>query len=171
MTSPPAPTGDPYVPFAPRLGGMSALLSSVVTVIRPQLSTNTGGAASVTWSPLTAILDPVVNIPGQLRCRLDLQFIRRGVDQPPAVAAGRAPDRVGVMYYIPVTDVNGIPLVQAGDRAVTLTGPVYGVFEIRNLPDVALDFVGGHHVEVQIVEVSQNLQPGSVTPFPRPGTT
>jgi hypothetical protein len=171
VTTPPAPVGTPYTPYAPRLGGMAALLSSVVSVIRPQLVAGSGGGASVTWSELTDIIDPQLNVPGQMRCRIDLQFIRRGTDQPPAVAAGRAPDRVGVMYFIPATDENGVPLVLAGDRAVTVSGPVFGVFDIRQIPDVALDFVGGHHVETQVVEVAQNLKPGSVTPFPRPGTT
>jgi hypothetical protein len=34
------------------------------------------------------------------------------------------------------------------------------------IPEVAQDFTGAHHVEIQVIEVSQALQPGSITPFP-----
>jgi hypothetical protein len=169
MTTPPAAAGSPYTQYAPRLGGMLALFNSVVAVTRASLTANVQGSASASWTQLTGILDPQLNIPGQMRCRIDLQFIRRGVDQPPAVQAGRAPDRVGVLYFMPVTDAYGVPLVLAGDRIVTVSGPVYGTFDIRQLPDVAQDFIGGHHVETQIVEVAQSLQSGP-QPFPRPGT-
>jgi hypothetical protein len=47
-----------------------------------------------------------------------------------------------------------------------VAGPVFGTFEMRVIPDVAQDYVGAHHVEVQVIEVSQSLQPGSPTPFP-----
>ena len=77
---------------------------------------------------------------------------------------------------MPVTDpLTGIPYVQAGDRLVCIQDPitralpVFGTFEIRQVPDVAQDFIGGHHIETQVVEVSESLQPGSPTPFPGSG--
>ena len=166
-------TPTPYVPYAPLQGGLQAMFTSVVQVTRAQVGLSAQGDASVSWEPLTEILDPGLNQAGLMRCRLDLQFIRRGIDQPAPVIAGKAPDRVGVIYYLSAVDpATGIPLVLAGDRVVcvphpvTSRLPVFGTFELRQVPDVAQDYVGGHHVETQIVEVSQSLKPGSVTPFP-----
>jgi hypothetical protein len=56
--------------------------------------------------------------------------------------------------------------VLAGDRLRCVAGPVFGTFEIRVVPDPAQDYVGTHHIEVQVIEVAQALQPGSPTPFP-----
>ena len=35
--------------------------------------------------------------------------------------------------------------------------PVKGTFEIRVMPDEAIDFSDQHHIEVQIIESNQNL--------------
>jgi hypothetical protein len=145
---------------------MRALYHSMVQVTRLAATITADGSATMTWSPITAVVDLFLNAPGYLMCRLDLQFIRRGIDQPAALVAGKAPDRVGVVYYDPVTDTSGVPLVLAGDRLVCVSGPVMGTFDIRVVPDVAQDFLGAHHVETQVVEVSQSLQPGSIQPFP-----
>lgn len=138
-----------------------------------QSSGDGAGTATVSWAPISAVLDPTLGA-GQQRCRLDLQFIRRGIDQPAPMIAGRAPDRVGVAFFLPVTDANGRPLVRAGDRLVCIadpnTGrlPVFGTFEIRTPPDVAQDMLGGHHVEVQIVEVAES-NINTTTPYPFTG--
>ena len=95
---------------------------------------------------------------GQVTCRLDLNFVRPGKDQPPAIVAGRAPDRVGLMFFMPGVDV------RAGDHIRTVSGPVDGTFEVRVVPDPAVGYGTAHHMEVQVVEVSQALAglfPGS----------
>ncbi len=155
----------PYVPAVPLNSARRALYTSVAQVVRlvPALD---GGSASVSWVPVTDILDPYLEIPGQFQCRLDLQFVRPGKDQPMPLVAGRAPDRVGVLFFDCITDNGGKPLVLAGDRIEMVHGPVLGTFEIRLIPDVAQDFLGAHHVEVQVIEVSQALKPGTVQPFP-----
>jgi len=145
---------------------MRPLYASRVQVSRLSPTLTTGGGMSLAWTALNVILDPTEDLPGYLRCRLDMGFIRPGKDQPAPLVAGRAPDRVGVCYYDPVTDASGVPLVQAGDRIFTVGGPIYGTFEIRLVPDVAQDFSGAHHVEVQVIEVAKQTQPGSFTPFP-----
>jgi len=117
---------------------MQHLFSSTVSVSR--LSVTDGGGV-----PLYSF--DVVN--PSLRCRLDLNFLRPGKDQPAAPEAGRAPDRVGVMFCAVDADL------RAGDRVKAVAGPVDGVFEIRVVPDVATDYSSGHHKEVQIVEVAQ----------------
>jgi hypothetical protein len=86
-----------------------------------------------------------------LKCRLDIGFLRQGKDQPMAAEAGRAPDRVGVMYC-DVTE----PL-KPGDRVTAVTGPILGTFEIKVIPDIAIGYSAGHHIEVQVVEVAQQL--------------
>ncbi len=118
---------------------MRHLFSSVVEVSR--LSVSDGGGV-----PYYSF-DPV----GQIKCRLDLNFLRPGKDQPPAPEAGRAPDRVGVMFCDKGADI------KPGDRISAVSGPISGVFEIRVVPDIAVGFVNGHHMEVQVVEVAQSV--------------
>lgn len=103
------------------------------------------------WEPLTSVLDPVVNIPGQMLCRVDLQFTRPGKDAPQPIVAGRAPDRTGVIFY------DAIPQILAGDRFICIGGPVTGTFELRQVPEPALDYFSVHHFENQIIEVSQTI--------------
>ena len=140
--------------------------SSVCQVLRndPQLD-DTGGM-TLGWTALSSIVDPVLDEPGLLQCRLDLQLVRPGKDAPAPIVAGRSPDRVGVAFFGLAADANGAPLVRAGDRLQCVRGPVFGTFEIRVVPDSVQDLAGAHHVEVQVVEVSAQLQPGSPTPFP-----
>lgn len=129
---------------------MEHLYSSTVKVQRTQMTVD-NGQAIMGWVDQPAPLNAV-------KCRLDLNFIRPGKDVLPAVNAGRAPDRIGVMFVSA-----SVPL-KAGDRIVTLSGPVTGTFDIRVIPDIALDYAGGHHIEVQVLETNQLLDgvfPGS----------
>ena len=109
------------------------------------------GNPVLTWVKVANTLDPALGAPGELLCRIDLQFQRLGKDQPMPLVAGRPPDRVGVLFC----DMTGNLL--AGDRVRTITGPVTGTFEIRSIPDPALDLGAAHHLEVQVVEVAQAL--------------
>jgi len=156
----------PYVPFAPGQSGMRLFYSSTCQVLRLQPALLAGGGMSMTWEVLSSVVDPVLDQPGLLQCRLDLTFLRPGKDQPSPVVAGRAPDRVGVCFFDLATDASGVPLVLAGDLLECVAGPIFGTFEIRLIPDVAQDFTGAHHVEVQVIERSQALKTGSPTPFP-----
>lgn len=139
---------------------------STCQVLRNNPELMPGGGMSLGWSPVSTIVDPILDEPGLLACRLDLQFVRPGKDAPAPIVAGRAPDRIGVCYFDLANGPSGAPLVMAGDRLECVAGPVFGTFEIRVVPDVAQDLIGGHHIEVQVIEVSQMLQPGSPTPFP-----
>jgi len=140
--------------------------TSACQVLRNVPQLDDSGGMTLGWTPVTDIVDPELDQPGLLQCRLDLQLVRPGKDAPAPLAAGRAPDRVGVAFFDLAAGPDGAPLVRAGDRLECVAGPVYGTFEIRVVPDVAQDLTGGHHVEVQVIEVSQMLQPGSPTPFP-----
>jgi hypothetical protein len=155
----------PYIPFAP-LSPARGLYRSVAQVMRLQPTLQAGGGMSVSWAAVTDILDPFLATPGQIACRLDLQFSRPGKDAPQPLVAGRAPDRVGVLFYDMPADVNGLPLIKAGDRFQLVSGPIQGTFELRQSPEIAQDYIGAAHAENQVTEVSQALQPGSYTPFP-----
>lgn len=109
------------------------------------------GTPTLAWNKLAVIVDSHLAVPGEMMCRLDLNFLRLGKDAPMPVVAGRAPDRVGVLFC-DVTDK-----LKAGQRIECLAGPVRGTFEIRTIPDEAVDYMSAHHVEVQVVEVAQQL--------------
>lgn len=111
----------------------------------------TNGTPVLTWTKVTVTVDTRLAVPGELLCRLDLNFMRQGKDQPMPAVAGRAPDRIGVLFCDATDEI------RAGDRIHCLTGPVKGTFEIRTIPDEAIDYTSAHHIEVQVVEVSQSL--------------
>lgn len=135
---------------------MDHLFNSVVRVERIQLSV-TSGVATMDYVQATDPDDPVADaMLRALKCRLDMNFIREGKDLIPAPEAGKAPDRIGVLFtyaYAPI---------KAGDRLTAINNaygeiPVDGTFEIRAIPDQAIDFAHRHHIEVQIIEVGQEL--------------
>jgi hypothetical protein len=115
------------------------------------------GSMTNTWQKLTAMVDPALNIAGELMCRLDLNFIRPGKDQPSPLVAGRSQDRVGLLFC------DYSPHLLAGDRLKMVGGPITGTFELRANPDGAIDFSQVHHFETQVVEVSPSAVrfPGS----------
>lgn len=88
---------------------------------------------------------------GLLLCRIDLNFIRVGKDAPAPLVGGKAVDRVGVLFCDPT------PHLKAGHTIRCIGGPVKGTFIIKNTPDVAIDFFGAHHLEMQIVEQASSL--------------
>lgn len=120
------------------------------------------GAPTMAWDKVTTILDPILGIPGELKCRIDLNFVRVGKDQPMPVVAGRAPDRVGLMLF-DATDA-----ILSGDRIHPLNGPISGMFELRAIPDVAAGWSAAHHMEVQLIEVAQSLGTTLLNPVGTP---
>jgi hypothetical protein len=156
----------PYQPFQASLNPARALYSSVVQVLRltPVLNANFG--MDVTWAPISDIVDVVEDTPGLLQCRLAIGYLRPGKDQLPPIVAGRPQDRYGVVYYDPLTDSSGVPLVKAGDRLLCVSGPISGTWEMRNIPDQLQGYRGAAHVEAQVVEVAAQSGPGTPTPFP-----
>lgn len=135
---------------------MEHLYNSAVRVERLQL-TVTDGTPVMDWGQATDD-DPALNdMLTFLKCRLDMNFIRPGKDIPPAPEAGKAPDRIGVMFTYPYAPI------MAGDRVVAIPNeqnaiPVAGTFEIRAIPDEAIDFSSRHHIEVQVIEANQLLE-------------
>ena len=128
---------------------MRHLYSSRVAVLR--LSGDlTDGTAHLAWTKLSTPVD-ALGVPGEMLCRLDLTFQRPGKDIPMPLVTGRAPDRIGLLFCDTGVDL------RAGDRISTLAGPITGTFEIRPIPDPALDYASAHHLEVQVIEVAQNM--------------
>lgn len=126
------------------------LYNTRVEVLRLNLDM-VNGVPTQTWDKVPFIIDDYLGVPGEMLCRIDLTFQRPGKDQPMPIVAGRAPDRVGLMFY-DVTDQ-----IRSGDRIHCLDGPVAGTFEMRVNADPAIDYGPiAHHMEVQIVEVAQN---------------
>jgi len=160
------------IPYQPLNNGATSprwLYRTTANVLRLTPTLGEDGGMAIAWNVVDTMVDPYLDTPGQLLCKLDLLFVRPGKDQPPSIAAGRAPDRVGVLFYDILTDDSGVPAVRAGDRIQCIAGPIFGTFEIRAIPDVAQDYVGANHCEVQVVEVSQALAPPTPTPFPGEG--
>lgn len=131
---------------------MRHLYSSAVRVEVMKLQ-QVDGMAVVDWG----LLDE----PGAewVKCRLDLNFLRPGKDAPAPVNAGVVPDRIGIMFC-----AADAPL-RPGCRIVTIPNeagkePVKGIFEIKSIPDVALDYSNAHHIEVQITEAVHTIDTG-----------
>lgn len=150
---------------------MFHLFNSVVRVERLQLVT-TDGVAEMDWAQATDPDPNAAEILKYLECRLDMNFLRPGKDILPAPEAGKAPDRIGIMFTYPYAPI------KAGDRIVAIPNregktPVKGTFEIRVMPDEAIDFSDQHHIEVQIIESNQNLSkdnwPTETPESPDPG--
>jgi hypothetical protein len=156
----------PYQPYQAGLSPVRGLYSSVVQVLRLLPVLEESGGMSITWNAVPDVVDVVLDQPGLLACRIALGRLRPGKDQPPPLTAGRPQDRFGVMYYDPVTDAGGVPLVKAGDRFLCVSGPVSGTFEMRNPADQLQSYRGAAHCETQVVEVAAQSGPGSPTPFP-----
>lgn len=116
------------------------------------------GVPQQTWQKIDDIVDPYLGIPGEMMCRIDLQYQRPGKDMPMPVVAGRAPDRVGLMFF------DATDQIRSGDRFRCIQGPIQGIFEIRVMPDPAQAYSLAHHMEVQIIEVAQNFQSNLLDP-------
>ncbi len=112
------------------------------------------GTPRMNWIKADTVIDSGLQVPGELLCRLDLNFVRPGKDQPMPIVAGRAPDRIGLMFYSPDCDI------RAGDRIRPIAGPITGTFEIRAIPDPAVGLATANHMEVQVIEVAQSLTSG-----------
>jgi hypothetical protein len=141
---------------------MRWLYNSRVEIVRLNLDM-VKGVPQQTWQKLDDIVDPFLGVPGEMMCRIDLQYQRPGKDQPMPVVAGRAPDRVGVMFF------DATDQILSGDRFRCILGPIQGTWEIKVMPDPAQSYSVAHHMEVQIIEVAQNsnanlLDPVEVTP-------
>lgn len=98
------------------------------------------GIATASW----------VTIASNVKCFLDLGFIRRGKDPMWTPEAGRPSDRSGVLFA-----TASAPL-KPGQRVSMTRGP-RGTFEIQGAVDEAWRPLDLHHLELSVIEVARQL--------------
>lgn len=127
---------------------MRHLFPSVVEVLEATTQV-VDGARVQTWNKANQSFDRTLPY-GQMKCRLDLIFLRPGKDAPAPVVAGRTPDRTGVLFC------SNTPALKGGHIVRVIKGPHLGSsFLIKPRPDEAQGFSAAHHIEVQVTEVAQ----------------
>ena len=98
------------------------------------------GIATASWSTTST----------NVRCFIDLNFIRKGKDPMWTAEAGRRTDRTGVLFALSTADI------RPGDRVSVTKGPV-GTFEVQGAVDEAWRPLNLHHLELGVVEVQKQL--------------
>lgn len=98
------------------------------------------GIATATWSTVSS----------NVRCFLDLNFLRNGKDPVWSPEAGRRADRTGVLFALSSAGI------QPGDRVSMTKGPT-GTFEVQSAVDEAWRPSSMHHVELGVQEVARQL--------------
>jgi hypothetical protein len=127
---------------------MRHLFKSRVEILEAT-TTVVDGARVQSWAKSSANFDSTC-ASGEMKCRLDLIFLRPGKDQPAPVVAGRSPDRTGILFC------SNTPELQSGQIIKVVAGPYLGAaFLLKMRPDEAQDFNASHHIEVQVFEVAQ----------------
>jgi hypothetical protein len=120
------------------------------------------GAPTYGYEKISQVVDYVLGVPGEMMCRIDLQWTRPGKMQPMPTEAGNPPSRMGTLFFDPYL-ISDADYIRAGDYIQTISGPINGTFEIRITPEPALFINKIDHMECEIVEVakqSTNLFPG-----------
>ena len=98
------------------------------------------GIATASWQTVAT----------NVRCFLDLGFIRKGKDPMWTPEAGRSSDRTGVLF------ANKTAPLRPGQRVSMTKGPT-GTFEIQGAVDEAWRPLNLHHLELGVVEVARQL--------------
>lgn len=133
---------------------MRHLFPSVFEILRIPDMTFVDGSPTVLTSEVSDVVDEAWGVPGQFQGRLDLTFVRAGKDQPPTFETGLRVDRAGVLFF-------GIDVdLRASDVIRAISGPVQGTFELRAFSDIAQGYGSGHHREVQVFEIAQEVASG-----------
>lgn len=147
---------------------LRALYKTVVQIVRAGGGGGPGrinGATQFNWVNSTDIIDPYWGVPGQMKCRLDVQFVRPGMNAAPPEETASVIPRTGTLYYDIPESLN---FVKAGDHLIPVAGTFVGsVFRISVIPEPAQGPLGPTHMEAQIVEIGINTgqypKPGDIT--------
>lgn len=94
-----------------------------------------------------------VEVATNIKCFLDLNFIRRGKDPMWTPETGRVSDRSGVLF------LHGSAPVKSGMRVKMQFGP-QGTFLIEGAVDEAWRPTKKHHLECGVVEVPSQISKG-----------
>lgn len=101
------------------------------------------GVPTMKWEPIAT----------NIRCFLDLNFLRRGKDPMWTPEAGRSSDRSGVCFLV------GTAPARSGMRLKMTKGPT-GTFLIEGAVDEAWQPNQRHHLEVGVTEVPSQISKG-----------
>lgn len=91
-----------------------------------------------------------VRVATNVKCYLDLSFIRKGKDPMWTPEAGRPADRSGVLFMLPTYDI------KSGQRIEMTRGPE-GQFEIQGAIDLLYRRDRKHHYEIGVTERATSL--------------
>jgi hypothetical protein len=105
--------------------------------------TQVDGLASTQWSSMAE----------DVRCFLDLNYLRAGKDPIWTPDSGNAENRSGVLFLEPGADI------RPGDRVQMSKGPS-GTFEVKSSIDEAWTPRKLHHLECYVQEVNRLYVPG-----------
>lgn len=120
-----------------------ALLKHRCTLVRLKMVAVNGSPIS-TWEPVEE----------NVRCFIDLNFIRKGKDPFWTEQAGRPADRTGVLFLL------GDTPIKSGDRVIISKGPK-GSFSVEGAIDEVWTPSKLHHLEVGVREVATQLARGA----------
>lgn len=126
-----------------------AMLKHRVDVMEQTIDLDSG-SPSYGWSVVAS----------NVKCFIDLNFVRTGKDQVWTPESGRSTDRVGVAFFM------GDAPLKIGQWVKVTKGPS-GVFSLESGIDEAWTPHRKHHLEVSIREIPQMLHPNQGGPSPR----
>lgn len=106
------------------------------------------GSLQNTFIKANEIFDETHGRPGELWCRLDTSYFRKGKDVPSALTAPNMPSRSGLVVC-DFTDA-----FRPGDIMKFVEGPTLGNFKLEQPPDVAQGATDAHHVEFYVTEIT-----------------
>lgn len=129
-----------------------SMLRHRCTILRQQVDLESG-------SPVYQWVEVATNV----RCFLDLNFIRAGKDPMWTAEAGRATERSGVGFFM------GNAPLKNGDWIKMTRGP-QGIFQCEAAVDEAWRPTDLHHLEVGVKEIPQVLAQGQGAPLPATDT-
>lgn len=138
----------------PRRSTIRGLYTSVVQVVRLGSGNGAGiqdGAFVANWVVSDDVIDEYYGVPGFMKCKIDIQFVRPGINAPQPAEAGTVIPRAGTIFYdLPAHE----SYVRAGDHLRVTGGTAYvgSTWEITAIPEAAQDYRGPIHMEAQIVE-------------------
>lgn len=121
-----------------------SLLAHRCTILRQDVDLDSGSPV-YNWTPVKE----------NVRCFIDLNFIRNGKDPIWTPEAGRSSDRTGVAFFLRTA-----PLMN-GDWIKVTVGPV-GVFSFEMSIDEARKPKKLHHYEISVREIPKQLAAGAI---------
>lgn len=150
----------------PRGSNIRYLYTSLVEISR--LGAGNGpmlidGAPNFNYVTAPEMADRFLSRTGIMKCRIDISFVKPGMQAPDPVETGAPIPRWGTLFY----DVPPNPRALRGGDTITVIGGtatnlIGSMFQVTAIPAAAQDVLGPTHMEVQIVEraIDNDTWPG-----------